>query len=178
MRLGTRLSHWTLPLLALLALAGVAAGDKDLEVDDGMDVYFREEDLAALSSQPAPAYIEDEAGESQLLARAFPGAPPMISHTVVDMLPITATDNECLECHHPDNVASAEDAPLPESHFERAVMARGKKSDPMVWVVASYQKAVDVVGSRYNCVMCHTPQATNVKTPKSSFVVEKAKESK
>ena len=44
----------------------------------------------------------------------------------------------------------------------------------MVWKVASYEKVKDVVGGRYNCSMCHTPQATNVDTPKNSFVRAKA----
>ena len=53
-------------------------------------------------------------------------------------------------------------------------MTRGKKGEPMVWVVKSYETAKDVVGNRYNCSMCHTPQATNVKTPKNRFVRVKA----
>ena len=54
--------------------------------------------------------------------------------------------------------------------FQRAVMARGKPGDSMAWVVERYVKAKDVVGSRYNCSMCHTPQASNVRTPRNGFV--------
>ncbi len=32
-------------------------------------------------------------------------------------------------------MASEEDAPIPETHFERPVMGAGKKEGPMVWVV-------------------------------------------
>jgi len=179
MRRRRQLDRRALPFLAALALAGgVAAGDKNLEVDDGLDVYFRDADIAALSDQPLPHYIESEPGESKLLERSFPGAPPQIPHSVVDLLPITASDNECIDCHHPDNVTGKEDAPIPKSHFQRAVMAQGKKEDPMVWVVAGFQQTEDLAGTRYNCNMCHTPQATNVKTPKSSFTVERAAKSK
>ena len=162
----------TLFLLPLLA-AGAAAGGEPAEVDDGMDVYFREADLGAVADQDLAKYIETEAGESVTLDRSFPDAPPQIPHSVEDMLPITGTDNECLECHHPDNVASKEDLPVPKSHFQRAVMGKGKPGQGMVWVVRGYEQADDVVGAHYHCDMCHTPQATNVRTPKTDFVTVK-----
>ena len=89
------------------------------------------------------------------------------------MLPITLDDNQCLNCHHPEEVSSEEESPIPDTHFERPVMREGKKGEPMVWVVKKYERADDVIGARYNCVQCHTPQAVNVKTPKSLFVYEK-----
>jgi cytochrome c-type protein NapB len=157
----------------LVLTAGSSA--KGGEVDDGLDVYFRDVDLGELSDQSLATYLEAEPGESDLLERAFPGAPPQISHGVEDMLPITADDNECVECHHPDNVASEEDAPIPKTHFERAVMGEGKKGGAMVWVVKTYQEGDDLAGSRYNCTMCHAQQAVNVKTPRSLFTPEKSK---
>ena len=174
MRRRTRRRFWlgTLFLLPLLA-AGAGADGEPAEVDDGIDVYFRDADLGALADQDLAKYIEAEAGESVTLARSFPDAPPQIPHSVEDMLPITGTDNECLECHHPDNVASVEDLPVPKSHFQRAVMGKGKPGQGMVWVVRGYEKADVVVGARYNCDMCHTPQATNVRTPKTDFVTVK-----
>lgn len=155
----------------LLALLAVNAWSGEKELDDGLDVYFRDADLGALSDQEQEVYIGTEAGESKLLGRDFPDAPPQIPHTVDEMLPITSDDNECLECHHPDNTVSKADSPLPETHFERAVMAAGKPGEGMIWKVQGYKKAKDVVGSRYNCSMCHTAQATNVDTPANSFVV-------
>jgi nitrate reductase cytochrome c-type subunit len=169
-RPSAQLSLVLLPALLIPLLLGATAK----EVDDGIDVYFRDADLGALADQALPVYPDVEAGESKLLERDFPDAPPQISHTVEDMYPITMGDNECLNCHHPENTTGKEDAPLPETHFERAVMARGKKGEPMVWVVANYETAKDVVGNRYNCSMCHTPQATNVRTPENSFERVKA----
>jgi cytochrome c-type protein NapB len=176
---GTPRRSWlaTLSLLPLL-VAGAGAGEKAPEVDDGIDVYFRDVDLGALADQDQETYIETDAGESALLDRAFPGAPPQIPHTVEDMLPITAGSNECLDCHHPDNVTDEDERPIPKSHFERPVMAKGRKGDPMVWVVRSYQKADDVVGTRYDCTMCHVPQATDVRTPGTDFVTVKAPKGK
>jgi cytochrome c-type protein NapB len=166
-----RLESWLVALLLAAPLAAGAAAEKaSSEADDGMDVYFRDSDLSALSAQEVERYTADEAGESQRLGRAFPDAPPQIPHSVEDMLPITASDNECINCHHPENTAGPEDAPIPQSHFQRAVMRKGKKKESMVWKVDKYEDAGDLAGTRYECTMCHTPQATNVDTPDSEFV--------
>jgi cytochrome c-type protein NapB len=163
--------YWLVIGLLPLFAAPVSAGEK--EVDDGMDIYFRDVELMSISDQAQEEYPESEAGESKRIDRAFPDAPPQIPHTVVDMLPITSDDNECIECHHPDNAVSKSDLPLPKSHFSRAVMGSGAKGDQMVWVVKGYEDVKDVVGTRYNCTMCHTAQATNVDTPDTSFVTLK-----
>jgi cytochrome c-type protein NapB len=166
-----RRNPWLAALLLLAPLATGAAAEKNRpEANDGLDVYFRDSDLDALSDQDAETYPADEAGESRRLGRAFPDAPPQIPHSLEDMLPITASDNECINCHHPDNAASEADAPIPRSHFRQAVMRRGKKGEPMAWMVEKYVDTEDLAGRRYDCTMCHTPQATNVKTPASSFV--------
>ncbi|MBW2275662.1 MAG: nitrate reductase cytochrome c-type subunit [Deltaproteobacteria bacterium] len=175
MRRRAQLSFWLPVILAVPLLLVAAGGDKSREVDDGMDIYFRETALLALSEQELPAYPETDAGEAKKIDRAFADAPPQIPHTTEDMYPITGEDNECLNCHHPDNAVSKADSPLPETHFERAVMAKGGPSDAMVWKVASYETVKDVVGARYNCSMCHTPQASNVATPATSFVPLKRK---
>lgn len=157
----------SLALVSLTLLVGCAIfGAK--QVDDGMDVYFRETDLLELADQGLPQYPTAAAGESQRLGRDFPDAPPQIPHEIEDMYPITAEDNECLECHDPNN-AGPSDIPLPESHFMSPVMAEGGANDPMVWVVQDYEKLQQVMGARYNCSMCHTPQAINVATPENRF---------
>jgi cytochrome c-type protein NapB len=166
MRRRTERGLWAAVLLVPLLLAGAAASDQ--EVDDGIDVYFRDADLGALSEQALEKYPDTDPGESELLERAFEGVPPMISHTVEDMLPITLDDNECLECHHPENAVEGDDVPLTEDHFDRAVMAEGAPGQGLVWVVKGYEKG-DLVGARYSCMMCHTPQAMNVKTPRTLF---------
>jgi len=140
------------------------------EATDGLEMYFRDGDLLALTSQELPVYPETKTGESKSLGRDFPDAPPQIPHTVEDMYPITLDDNECLDCHHPDNAISKEDVPVPESHFRAAVMGKGKPDDAMLWVVTDYKQLDDLVGARYNCNMCHTPQATNVRTPNNRFM--------
>jgi cytochrome c-type protein NapB len=139
-----------------------------LEADDGLDVFFRDASLVSLSDQALPEYPDADAGESTKIARDFPDAPPQIPHAVEDMFPLTLGGNECLECHLPEN-ATGDDVPLPESHFKAPVMGKGADDEPMVWVVKDYRQTEDLMGARYNCNMCHTPQATNVATPKNSF---------
>lgn len=171
--IGSRLSITTM-LVALLA-GGVSAEDiENAEVDDGVDVYFRDVDLSALASQDLPIFLDEEPGESKLLDRAFPDAPPQIPHSVEDMLPIRRDSNECLECHHPANVTDADEVPVTESHFQQARMVAGKPGEAMRLKVGSYAKGKDLSGAGYNCTMCHAPQATNVKTPASSFTSVKA----
>jgi len=160
----------------LLSPALALGADAVKERDDGLDVWFRAADLEALSDQELAEYVETAAGESKRMERSWSTAPPSIPHTVEDMLPITLDENECLECHHPDNVVSKKDLALPETHFERAVIVSGKKGEPMRNRVAHYEKAKDVVGSRYDCTMCHAPQAVNARSMKNSFRGDEAKE--
>ncbi len=170
--MGRKAQHrfWLAAALVSLLTLGAGSVDDMKEVDDGLDMFFRDADLLALTDQRLSVYPNTKAGESENLLRDFPDAPPQIPHTVVDMYPITMDDNECLDCHHPENVLSKQDIPVPESHFEAPVMGKGDPGDPMIWVVKGYQKIDDVVGARYNCSMCHTPQASNVKTPNNRFV--------
>ena len=133
---------------------------------DGMVVFFRDASLESLSDQALPEYPDADAGESTKIARDFPDAPPQIPHAVEEMYPITLAGNECLECHLPRNAIEG-DVPIPDSHFMAPVMGKGTDDEPMVWVVKDYRRTEDLMGARYNCNMCHTPQATNVATPNS-----------
>jgi cytochrome c-type protein NapB len=136
---------------------------------DDINVFFRTASLGSLSDQGLPEYPEADAGESTKLGRDFPDAPPQIPHAIEDMYPITLAGNDCLDCHHPENAIGADDVPLPESHFQEPVMGKGDGQSPMVWVVKDYAKTQDVAGARFNCNLCHTPQATNVATPINGF---------
>jgi ferredoxin-type protein NapH len=175
MERSTKFAAWSLALLALVLMAPSEGQEGMAEVDDGVDVYFRDVDLGAMSSQPLALYGDADPGDAGTLPRAFETAPPQILHTVEDMS-ITSGSNDCLDCHHPDNTAGEEDAPIPESHFQAAVMAKGQPGEAMVWKVQGYKKEDDVAGTRFNCTMCHTPQAMNVKTPGSLFPDEKQKD--
>jgi cytochrome c-type protein NapB len=86
------------------------------EVDDGIDVPFRDVDILSTAPQAQEKYIETAPGESKKLERAFPGAPGQVPHEMESMLPITRESNECLECHLPENATEKKDIPTPKSH--------------------------------------------------------------
>jgi cytochrome c-type protein NapB len=162
-------SQWLLGLVVPLLLLGAGAGDIAKETDDGIDVYFRDTDLGALAKQDVTKYPDTDAGDAELVKRSFPDAPPVVPHTVEDTFVITADDNECLECHHPDNAEEGIDIPMTKTHFRQPVMAKGGEDSPMTWVVEGYRQVEDLAGTRYNCSMCHAPQAENVRTIESTF---------
>ena len=92
----------------------------------------------------APAN-EAEPGESVVRQRSYPQAPPVISHSVSGLEPITADENLCLDCH---DVAAAEDVgatAIPPSHY------RDLRNAPEV-------KRDEIAGARYYCTTCHVAQ--------------------
>ena len=62
-------------------------------------------------------YLTDPAGASTKIKRAFENAPPMISHDVEGMLPITIDNNQCIMCHDPMLAESMGATAIPKSHF-------------------------------------------------------------
>jgi cytochrome c-type protein NapB len=179
-----RSDFWLLAAIAAALVAGAFLGacavttEGDSQKDamrsasgagDDIDVFFRAASLESLTDQALPEYPAADPGDSTRIARDFPDAPPQIPHAVEEMYPITLADNECLDCHHPENASGADDVPLPESHFQAPVMGKGAAGEPMIWVVKDYRQSQDMAGTRYNCNMCHTPQATNVSTPMNRF---------
>jgi cytochrome c-type protein NapB len=159
-----------LGIVSLATLLLLCGEPQQPVVGDGLDVYFRGAELNAMSAQDLEVYGDAEAGESKPLERAFPGAPPQIPHTIQGMLPLAADSNECIDCHHPENVTDLSEKPIPDSHFQVARLTEGLETEPMRWKVKGYEKGDELAGSRFNCTMCHTPQAVNVKTPKSTFL--------
>lgn len=127
-------------------------------------------------------YSEKAAGESQIIARAFENAPPMIPHTVEGMLPITINNNQCSTCHV-DSAPYDENIPsVPKSHFTdyrpaTALSSTGKITKEGKEVVntsdhltaATELKTLD--GSRFNCSQCHAPQ-TMTDAPANEFQAE------
>ncbi len=142
---------------------------------DPLVVYFRNGDLNVATQQELPVYSLTEPGESESFGKAFPGAPPQVSHYIADLLPITGDENACLACHLPEDAPDYEAVPIPESHFMRAVIAGadGAVGPPEKLgartYVQEYAKDEELVGARYNCVQCHTAQAENVRQPPNLF---------
>ncbi len=103
------------------------------------------------------SYSTVAAGESKVYERAFENAPPMISHEVEDMLPITIDNNSCLGCHDPLVAASVNATPVPKSHLF------DMRKDKVLATVSN---------ARYNCTQCHAPQSDNEPLVENTFKPE------
>jgi len=174
--------------ILVLQIAGVClAEDADApEPDDGVDVYFRDSDLEALAAQDLAVYGDVDPGDSELIEPSFVSAPPQIPHSVEGLLPIQSDSNECLECHMPNVAADVEAVPIPESHFMTPTILGTPDNEEadvdatggMLVVIDGYEKSSELSGTRFNCTLCHAPQATNVESPKNLFGGEAKEEGK
>lgn len=78
-------------------------------------------------------------------ARSYNTAPPMVPHSIKDMVPITRESNLCKDCHvQPDligqKITMGLPVPAPVSHYVNV-------------------KQGELNMGRYNCTQCHAPQA-------------------
>lgn len=110
----------------------------------------------------APVFSQKEPGESLKITPAFYGAPPMIPHKIDPE--ISGLTNNCLECHEEGD---AETPGVPETHkmkplFSRVQYAKAK-GGATTYFTGDFGKVTKVAGERYNCMLCHAPQATNLK---------------
>lgn len=124
-------------------------------------------------------YSKKAAGESQIIARAFENAPPMIPHTVDGMLPITINNNACTGCHVPGVAESMNATPIPQSHFtnfrpDTSLASNGMITKEGKTVVNTSdfktvgKKTAMVSGTRFNCSQCHAPQSMS-EAPANEF---------
>lgn len=127
-------------LAAALLCAGAAAGN-----DAGVQ-SLRGTDVGSADQAPSEtAYVGKRPGSQQPIARTFEHQPPLVPHAMTNFDEITATDNQCLECHGPDTYQKKNAPKLGDSHFDR---------DP-----ATGSLNASVSGARYQCTSCHVPQA-------------------
>lgn len=146
--IGTSLMLWT---MGTAAAAGIKANNTGLSKTSVFDV-------------PTPIVYHDKAdlvGSSKLLPRAYLGAPPQISHSIGDFLPITRESNMCASCHaQPDQWGKKRETgmptPIPASHYTDLRNAPGKVTDQLI-------------GARYNCNQCHVPQTDAPPLVKNAF---------
>lgn len=93
------------------------------------------------------SYPSSAAGESKVIERSFENAPPMIPHDVDGLMEITRDYNACLDCHLPSVASLMGATSVPQSHLYNL------RSDKQ----SSSSNEID--DSRYNCNLCHVPQA-------------------
>ncbi len=135
--MGTALAAMT------LAMTVWAVGDQPIP-EDSMGLS-----KTSVNDSPAPPafeYKEPDVGTFNTRAvRSYQTAPPMITHSIQDMLPITQDSNMCKDCHvQPEMIGKKVEAgmpiPAPASHY------------------VDVKKGEFYMG-RWNCVQCHRPQA-------------------
>jgi cytochrome c-type protein NapB len=134
-----------IPVCLILLLVGCAGRvEHDAIPDD--QVGLSKVDVRDTPDPDPVADDTSEPGERGVLPRDYEGAPPMISHTAADFLPITRDENLCLECHMVEGEKEAGlPTPIPASHYTDLRNAPSVVSE-------------EVVGARYNCIACHVPQ--------------------
>jgi cytochrome c-type protein NapB len=118
-------------------------------------------------------YAKPVAGASTKIDRAFENAPPMISHDVEGMLPITIANNQCIVCHDPAVAPSMGAVPIPLTHFtelrpqtslnENGKMVKeGNVIENTSDIKVPKQKTLThLAGARFNCSQCHAPQSNS-----------------
>lgn len=109
-------------------------------------------------SLPEIKWDAEFAGSSKLIERSFENAPPLISHSLEDLVPITTDNNSCLTCHMPEVAKDVGATAVPKSHLTD--MFSGK----------------DLAGAlsqeRFNCTQCHVEQADAKPLVKNTFKSE------
>lgn len=127
---------------------------KDLDIlRSANDVMDEEEVKLADINWTKPA-----AGEAQRYERSFENAPPMIPHDLEGLIPITADNNMCVTCHMPEVAKDVGATAIPKSHLYSIRNKKdldGKLSD-----------------DRFNCTVCHVPQANVEAKFKNNFKPE------
>lgn len=142
----------TLCVVISAVLYGVSGTSSDMLLYAGERQYTEEElgirketlydERSTVPSRGEPG--TKEPGESILLERSFENSPPLISHDVTGMLPLSRTENICLDCHMPEEAVSMGATPIPRSHLFD--LKAGKDLKGML------------SGERYNCMQCHVIQ--------------------
>ena len=122
--------------------------------------------LVTAKALPAAIYAGKDPGENKRYARSFDIAPPMIPHALGYLgykMGKSIKGNECLECHlKGDDGAPA----VPISHRTESVMKAFKRTaskNGQVFGFGGQKEVKDLSGTRHNCLLCHAPQATNLK---------------
>lgn len=90
-------------------------------------------------------YTAAQPGEAKVYERSYENAPPLIPHSIEDMLPITKDNNTCLSCHDKSIAKDVGATPIPASHYYDF------RHDKITGSVIS--------DARFNCTQCHVPQS-------------------
>ncbi len=125
-----------------LSLPAIAVQDQSIPDDDlGLS-------KTSVYDVPDPIIVNyggGDPGTNKRAEKSYHTAPPMITHTIVDMVPIRQDFNLCKDCHvQPDllkqKITVGMPIPTPVSHYTNV-------------------KKGELYMGRWNCTQCHAPQA-------------------
>lgn len=139
-------------LASLLSLPATAVQDQSI-AEDSLGLY--NSSVYDVLDPAVVNYAGGDPGTNKRLVRSYYDAPPMITHTIQDMVPITRDFNLCKDCHvQPDLIGKkiTKDMPIPTpaSHYVNV-------------------KKGELYMGRWNCMQCHAPQAKVDVLVKSTF---------
>ena len=97
-----------------------------------------------------------EPGDRPAVPRSFPEQPPIVPHGIVEFLPITIGDNQCMDCHEVEEKEAGEPTPVPESHYVDYRNAPGATGD-------------ELAGARYICTSCHVSPGGNAPLVENTY---------
>jgi len=131
---------------AVTLLLGIAAAQ---EVSDD-EISLDKNSVFATPDPIVPTTQQMEPGENTKIGGYFEEMPPVISHQIEDLLPITLAENLCLDCHDDpsmigEEIGADEPTPIPTSHYTDL------RNDPDTITEA-------LIGARFDCTQCHVPQ--------------------
>ncbi len=137
-------------LVALTTVAGTfGTGPGDAVSSASVEIADTELGLSKTSVEDVPIpdvfeYSSTDPGSNDRAERSYHTAPPMITHSIQDMVPITQDFNLCRDCHvQPDMLGQPIEkgmpVPAPVSHY--------------------VENTKDLYMGRWNCTQCHAPQA-------------------
>lgn len=135
----------TFLLSALMACALSAYAVQDAAIPDDAIGLSK----SSVYDDPEPIVVKyggGDPGTNKRSARSYHTAPPMIPHSIADMVPIRQDFNLCKDCHvQPDllkqKITQGMPVPAPVSHYTNV-------------------KKGELHMARWNCTQCHAPQAT------------------
>lgn len=148
-------------------VSGLALADSKKKEQSEEDLGIRKQSLYSEEKEKPDhgEYSKAEPGKSKLIGRAFENSPPLIPHDLTGMLPLSETNNACLNCHMPKHAKALGATPLPKSHFFDIDTGKDLKGQ--------------LDNKRYPCMQCHVPQVNIPEPIKNTFKADfRSKKSK
>ena len=138
----------TRTFLAVIGLAAVSAcATSNTSSNAALDELNSGTSVFDTPTPEVYTYSDAKPGYNDRLAKAWDELPPQVPHRVEEFLPVTAADNQCLDCHD-----------VPKYIGQPWNTDRTKKNKSPMSAEHYANKDLDEIdNSRFNCTQCHVP---------------------